>query len=442
VVPQPDPSKQPHSADQVLIPNLNRSVRSWGVWLATLGFLGIAAATLMPTADEAGPTRLCILCGEFGGADFALNILLFIPFGLGLGLLVRGRVALAAVVCLTCAIELAQLHLIPGRDATVGDVVANSLGGFIGIMSGRHWRALIAPSEPVRRLLLACALGMLMLFGCITAYSVRPAPTRLTYYGQLARQLGSNLPYPGEILRAAVGSVRIPDVRLQNSAALDTALQQGDAISLTVLPHGITSWQSPVMRVADESATEILAVSAQRDRALFGIRTGADELRLRPYVVSLPNAFGVGVPVSIEARWLQGIATVQAHRGSDVQRGTVRFGPQTGWRLFMPWTVQSGSHTWEMLADAVWMIMLGFPIGYWSRLASREMLERRGIIDASLMLGAVGAGLYLPPVVFDSPGADLAAIAFVLAGVGTGACAAFMLTKSKKTFRIRSFHRF
>lgn len=102
--------------------------------------LGIALITLRPKPDATiRGCRWCVACGEFGTLDRLLNIALFAPFG---ALLVRLRgwsrrdVALIAAA-LSIGIELAQLHWVAGRDASLSDVVGNTFGGVGGAAAMR-----------------------------------------------------------------------------------------------------------------------------------------------------------------------------------------------------------------------------------------------------------------------------------------------------------------
>lgn len=78
----------------------------------------------------------------FDQLAFLLNVLLTIPVGL-LGRLAFRRlpwwVAGLAVLVLSGCVEVAQLVLPLGREATWGDVVSNTIGGFAGALIGHWW---------------------------------------------------------------------------------------------------------------------------------------------------------------------------------------------------------------------------------------------------------------------------------------------------------------
>jgi glycopeptide antibiotics resistance protein len=67
--------------------------------------------------------------------EFGANILMFVPVGMFLLLLFGRRqwyLSLLQGFALTCAIEFTQRY-IPGRVSDVGDIIANTLGAFVGI---------------------------------------------------------------------------------------------------------------------------------------------------------------------------------------------------------------------------------------------------------------------------------------------------------------------
>lgn len=68
--------------------------------------------------------------------EFTANIIMFLPLGFFFALLVGERswwLALAFPLVLSIGIELTQLILLPERFADISDVIANSLGGWIGV---------------------------------------------------------------------------------------------------------------------------------------------------------------------------------------------------------------------------------------------------------------------------------------------------------------------
>src|SRR2546430_13460067 len=159
-----------------------RSALSRGLFLT--GVLAvIAMATLRPLPGQ--PTMLlttCIACGDHGVADFHLNVLLFVPLGAALGL-VGKRVPRAALwgALLSIAIEVAQLYT-PGRDSSIGDVIANTIGTAAGAMLLTASPGWWFPVHAGRRSHLAAAVAIALCF--FTGVVLTPAfPEESRYYG-------------------------------------------------------------------------------------------------------------------------------------------------------------------------------------------------------------------------------------------------------------------
>ena len=113
-----------------------RRERVAGAALAAAGLLFVLAATLTPVPGEVYllPAR-CVICGAYGSVDFFNNVVMFVPLAAGLALAgVRRWLVLLLCFLLTGLIELLQVAVIVGRDANLGDVLANTLGGAVGLL--------------------------------------------------------------------------------------------------------------------------------------------------------------------------------------------------------------------------------------------------------------------------------------------------------------------
>lgn len=122
--------------------------RFWcGVVGLSLILVIVVAITLTPTTVDAGYSSEIqwILHAlhrvgvpeSFGyhQLEFTANIVMFVPLGFFAGLITapRWRALAIALPALSLCIELTQLLFLPGRVAAVSDVVANSLGGWVGL---------------------------------------------------------------------------------------------------------------------------------------------------------------------------------------------------------------------------------------------------------------------------------------------------------------------
>jgi glycopeptide antibiotics resistance protein len=117
----------------------------------TLGaaLLLIAAATLIPSDADSRTefTPLGEVAEAIGEPDPGLlletvaNVALFVPFGAALAL--SGFSTRRSILCglvLSTSIELAHLLVIPGRTASVDDVLLNTLGTLLGCRLVSEWR--------------------------------------------------------------------------------------------------------------------------------------------------------------------------------------------------------------------------------------------------------------------------------------------------------------
>ncbi|GAA2531934.1 hypothetical protein GCM10009860_09700 [Microbacterium mitrae] len=134
-------------------------LRAWIAWLGLLAYgVVVAAVTMSPTPLDSGyrgaiDKVLAVLHRNglpesFGYAEveFAANILMFVPLGFFIGL-VLPRVALWAAIfivpALSGAVEFIQGQLLAERFSTFNDVIANTLGGWLGLLAAVVIRAIV-----------------------------------------------------------------------------------------------------------------------------------------------------------------------------------------------------------------------------------------------------------------------------------------------------------
>lgn len=97
---------------------------------------------------------------RYGAIEFAANVLLFVPLGVCMVVLLGARRWWLAIVSggvLSVAIELTQLLFLPGRSASVRDVLANTAGTALGV-----------------------TIGLLLVYGVARVAARRSAATRAT----------------------------------------------------------------------------------------------------------------------------------------------------------------------------------------------------------------------------------------------------------------------
>ncbi len=373
---------------------LNRTERRMGQAIALIGLLFIARMTLRPSPDtvllaEETPF-LCLLCGALGLVDVILNVLLFIPYGIGLRLAGLSRLRTMGLVVLTTgAIELTQYLFLPGRDASLSDLLTNTTGGAIGLVLAERWRALLLPNaRTARRLAAAAALVWLGAQG-ITAWALVPSFPVTRWWGQRVPELGQFDRYQGTLLAASLAGAPLPDGRLPDSRAVRESLRRGPAaITAVATTAGATRRVAPVASVFDENRSEVLVLGERGQDLYFRIRLRAADAALRTPGIRLPEGLAVppgdtvAISGALDGRRL--IAEV-AHRG-HIERVERVLGPSLGWSLLLPFENYALGPETRWLT-AAWLAGLLFPLGYWLRLGRRA--ARGGVGTAVLLAAAV-----------------------------------------------------
>lgn len=245
----------------------------------------IAVATLWPTGWESTAARsspFCILCGARGLADFILNVGLFVP--LGAALAASGRSLLGATgvgALLSLAIELLQLFVVAGRDAALGDLVANTIGtgaGWLGLRAGgRQWRipARIAHLVPA----MAAAAAVLMLL--LGLWLLSPSFPASAYFPQWTPDFPNTEHYGGELVEARIGPFELPGPLgpMERSDSVRKLLESGAPLRLVMEAGPPPSGIAPVLRLVDRER-EVVSVSVDGKDLVYRHHRRGQWLRL------------------------------------------------------------------------------------------------------------------------------------------------------------------
>lgn len=349
--------------------------------LASIAAIGMA--TLVPLPSSPRPhDPFCFMCGDLATPDAVLNVLLFMPLGLALALgRVRFVVAFALVIGLTASIEFTQSAFIAGRFGGITDVVTNTLGGWMGFVSGRNVRALVRPTaRNARRLAIGWLAGW-MAVQFIASFATTSFPTDEQYYRHFRPRVAGMTAFRGQVISASVGDQPLAIPRLDNTDAIRRLLLDpaGVRIAAEVTYTGDGAPMSPVFRVTDESQRVILAVDQLGHDVSFALRAGAQALKLRPYRFLLrdamtPSAHG-NVHVRFDGRFTPTNVTLSATRDASTRTDVIAPRLASAWRLFLPFDTSFNGGIGQRIIDALWMVLLILPMGYWLAYAPASSQE-------------------------------------------------------------------
>jgi len=339
-----------------------------------LAWGGIAALTLTPDPTgviwAARTPFTCLVCGDYGTVDVLLNLLLFTPLGLGLGLLRVSRPRAGFLIILTTAtIELLQATVIVGRDASLSDLLTNSAGGLAGYWFAGHWRALVLPGAMASRRFAWAALGSWLVLWALTARLLGLSPPPLPWWAQVAPRRVTPADYPGRVQRVTVngqavfeGRMTAPNAILEGLAA-DTVV-----IDVVTIAGGKTEDLASIFSVYNEREEEAILLGQNGTNLVFRERRRAADARLRGPVIALRGAMGrPGDTLELRAVIRGPSLLLRAVDGSDTVQDNLRLTASMGWVLLLPGLLGLGSMA--RLGSSAWLLGTLFPAGYWARRA-------------------------------------------------------------------------
>ncbi len=374
-----------------------------GAFLAVMGLAAILTATLFPNPGQAAASAatglLCLVCGEAGGTDVFLNLLLFAPMATGLRLLGwpwRRVVVIAALLSFT--VESLQFAVIAGRDPSLSDLLFNTTGAALAAALAPQLPRVVTPRpELARGLLLGGAAffaGVLTFFalGFQPRVPAGPLWSECTYYsaavGTWTGVLGSVV-FDGDTLPC--------DRNLSDTAAIRAALLAGnttlriDAVSGTptrglALVHSIRAAGLPVLTLAQDGNSAVLSVPTHTQR-----------LRLPAPGLQLPAAFPMraGVPLELRAGQQGRRIWISSSHSGQQRFAEVTLSPAFGWTGLVWRRLQPGAEL--RVLTALWLGALIFPAGYWAG------FTRRAGWGAGTVAAALLAGLGVLPALTGYP---------------------------------------
>ncbi|TFG42502.1 MAG: VanZ family protein [Gemmatimonadales bacterium] len=393
------------------------SQRRLGYRLATAGLLFIGLLTLFPhpseTARVAATPIGCLVCGDLGGVDVFLNILLFLPLGIGLGLAgFSWRRAILLAGLLSFGIELLQMKVVAGRDASLSDLITNTTGGGLGAILGVYWRRLVYPPPvPARLLALFCAVSLTGIWAG-TAWAFGPTwPVGAPWYGQWAPDLGGSFkPFLGRVLAVEAGGEPLLPGRAIDEERLEDAVAANPSMAFRAVLGPQPTRLAPVGAIYDDWQRQVVLLGQERQDLTFHVRMRATLLRLWNPMVNLRDGMDGQPGDTVEAAGMlrAGVYELSSRIGGRVRTRTLPLSASWGWSLVTPWDSVLGEEVHSL--TALWIIGLVALLAYWSVLAGGATLA---IVPATaaVLFAAVPYAAGFPPAHWSE---------WVAALVGTG----------------------
>jgi hypothetical protein len=387
--------------------------------LALGGLIVILVATLTPIPDQAASSAatpfLCLVCGERGGVDVVLNILLFIPFAFGLRMSgVPTRRVILGSFLLTVLVESLQYSVVTGRDSSLSDILTNTLGSTLGALLAAHLDSVCRPSAPAaRRFVLAWTAIWLGVSG-VAALALRPWAPEGPFLVQWARQRPPHPPFGGKVTAASLEAIPLPPGRLPAASELPALMRPGRfRLRVSVLTgHPASDWR-PIL-ILWRPRNEVLALSQSGHDLVFEGAWQATPLKFRPVAIRLDDALPTAseVPLDLTAEVERTTVRLSSSYGGG-HSWSLRLSPSFGWSLVLPFDYAFGPEV--HLLTGLWLAGFMLPLGLWWARAGLPVN-----VSVASMAGTLLLGLALLPRLAGYPPVHWSEWAAATAGLALG----------------------
>ena len=376
-----------------------------GTVVGVLGAAVVLVATLTPVKDlqglAAGTPLLCLVCGDYGGADVAANLLLFLPLAVGLRLSGHSwRRTVLVCGLLSFTVELLQLRVVSGRDSSLSDLLTNTTSAALGATLGGILPRMVAPRPREAAAFLAGGIVLLLLLLAASAWLLAP--------WMPGRPLSSSWAHiaPGfDVFSGGVESVHLngapmpPDGAPADSAALRRRLAAGSfELEADVVSGVPVAWRSWIytLRVGSDRALTLTQLGRQ---AKIDVPARALRFRLFPPALTLPEGLPerAGVPVRLTASGHDGWVRLTSDYAGRDRSVELAISPAYGWIMVLSFDLAAG--TGVRWITALGLALATLPLGFWARRTRRPGAGLAGLALAILVaLALIPASGGFPPV--------------------------------------------
>ena len=313
-----------------------------------------------------------------------LNVVLFTPLGAAIWSARRRlRDALIAGFVVSVVIELLQLRTITGRDATLGDILANTIGSVAGaaIALGFVWWRDVTGRAAQRGAAIAGIAAVMVV--AISAQLLQPIRTRYPQWVQWSPVKRGEEPFRGRLETAeANGRTLHGREVLRPPQTLDARTRSLRVRATLKGPTPPSERQAIIIRIANP-LEEGFQLAQLGNGVVFRTNIVASRLKLRPLLVGLPDVLPDSGAMADGAFAFEGVSSpasiVAIGSGPDDQLTTVTLPRTVGlaWALFLPWSIAIGPQWW--LVNACWLAVLVVPVSFLS-MRSRRSPDGAGLV--------------------------------------------------------------
>jgi len=355
--------------------------------------------------------------------DLLLNVLLFVPFGAGLGLCgLRFRRAVFLALACTCLVEALQFAVVPGRYASFRDILANFAGALIGYLLGRHWRTLVKPSYDDARMLATAAVILWVGTQALTAWAMGISPPPEPWWAQF-RPSHDRYPalFTGRILGVSAGSIQIPYSDQLPSEDVDVMREQilvGAPLRIVVANVEPTRGAAPIVIIAAGPVLNVVWWLQDGRDGVFGATVRGTRLGLRTPSVRIADVIP-GAPadtLKLAGWYRRGWYELQAENRSGVRHHELRASPSWGWAFVLPfplWAFDSN----VIYLTALYLAGVWFVLGYWN---ARSVGGANATVPVARMALGILLGLGVAPIMLALPVAHWTEWLVTIVGAAAG----------------------
>jgi hypothetical protein len=341
-----------------------------GALLAGLGTLAILLLTLYPSPEQTPYSSLtpllCLVCGPHGGADVLLNTLLFTPMATGLRLLGwRWRRVVAAAALLSLSVELLQYFVVPGRDASLSDLLTNTAGAAIAAGCAPHLERVLLPHRVRARRLMAGGIALWLGLLTISAFAMMPWVPAGTLRSDCTRSEGKAEVFTGTVRSARLNGIPLPcDAEIPAAEQVREALERG-AVELEVVAASGHPRGRRVFLAIRVPRGYLLVLAHDARSATISTPTAINHLGFYSPILRLPRAFPAapGIPGRLRAAIGDRRMWIVSEYLGQHRRVEVALSPSHGWTALLPRGIRPGGEF--RLATALWIALLILPAAYW-----------------------------------------------------------------------------